>query len=141
MEFRYVLTQYHVLNRPPRSVPTDLWRAKGMTRASYQFATTVLSNAAVTHVVLAKDRDVVVGWFRLNLDEAGTLKACGTWVDKGYRGKGIAKGMWQKAIAYLKPVQIRVDAVSDEGYQLICSLRAESVLTWNILNHPAQLSA
>ena len=112
-----------------------------MTRASHQFATTVLSDASVTHVVLAKDRDAIVGWFRLDLDHSGTLKACGTWVDKGYRGRGLAKGMWQKAIVYLKPVQIRVDAVSEEGYQLICSLRAESVLTWTILNHPTQLSA
>lgn len=132
---KYSITQHHLLTRRLHGIPSDQWKGKGLTRASQEFASTVLANFPASHVVLARDRGVVVGWFRCTLSE-GTLYANGTWVDKGYRGRGISKALWLKAVSYLNPSQIHVDAVSYEGYCLIRSLRAESNLPWKVPYYP-----
>lgn len=42
----------------------------------------------------------------------------GTWVSKNHRRKGIAKGMWKRALRFAQADVVKVTVVSDAGYTL-----------------------
>jgi GNAT superfamily N-acetyltransferase len=77
------------------------------------------------YVYIAVDKGMVVGFFRFDLC-GKELNAAGTWVSRRYRGKGIAKTLWMKALKKIKPKTIQVVTTSKGGYNLVRSV-SESI--------------
>lgn len=77
-------------------------------------------------VVISEDKKIVAV-FRLDKDLNKQRKRCywaaGTWVDKAFRGLGLATKMWTFAIKKLKPKTFMVHTASPGGRALIESLK------------------
>jgi len=69
--------------------------------------------------VIATHNKKLIGFFRYRILSNGELDAEGTWVEKKYRRKGIAKAMWKKAIRKHKAKYISVTTVSRMGHGLV----------------------
>lgn len=127
------IVRHHLLLKSPKDWTLENCQARGLSRASYMFGMDLLSNDRVTHAVIAKDRDRIVGWFRFTLVNE-TLSAKGTWVDKDYRKQGLGKLLWQRGIGSVKPAKVRVDTISPEGRELVQSVMNDSnEINWSLL--------
>jgi ribosomal protein S18 acetylase RimI-like enzyme len=75
-------------------------------------------------VVCAYHAGKLVGFFRFGV--AGSLLyACGTWVRRGYRHRGVGRQMWDLALSR-KPrlKRVEVTTFSQNGSRLVSSLEA-----------------
>lgn len=69
------------------------------------------------------DRRRILGYIGYSRTSDGTIRSTGSFVKVSARGQGVASALWEYAIAYEKPKQIALTAVSDLGYTLIQSLK------------------
>lgn len=68
-----------------------------------------------------------VGWLRFEAVEDQrtdriTLWAAGTWVEKDYRGAGIARELWDRVIDRYEPDYVIVQTASEGGRRLVGGL-------------------
>lgn len=72
----------------------------------------------------------VVGMIRFKCS-GGKFAACGTWVRRGWRDRGIATKLWQAALKQTEPHTVVVTTVSANGHRLVESLRYTfPFITW-----------
>lgn len=71
-----------------------------------------------SHVCVAIDNGKVIGFFRFDIEKK-ILWASGTWVSNSFRGKGIAKNMWDRAIKFANPNKIVVIVTTNGGLKLV----------------------
>jgi predicted GNAT family acetyltransferase len=76
--------------------------------------------------ILAYHKKELIGFFRFYKRKKGkTLYAGGTYVMKQYRGDGVAKNLWIKALKKTKPEIVDVMVASRGGLKLIKSLKKD----------------
>jgi ribosomal protein S18 acetylase RimI-like enzyme len=69
-----------------------------------------------------------IGWLRIGFlyqSHPQVVYAMGTWTHPRYRRRGIATRVWQYMIHCLQPSRVEVGTVSEAGYRLVRSLRAQ----------------
>lgn len=79
-------------------------------------------------------RNRLVGFFRYEFDQCGTLRAAGTWVAREARGKGLAAGLWIHVLKRARPRRVWVKTVSVGGRALATALaRRFPSIRWTIV--------
>lgn len=71
--------------------------------------------------MLAVKQQRVIGMFAF-LHKDRTLYACGTYVGSAWRGRGLGRRLWDRAIDMTRPQVIDVDVISAEGDWLVRSI-------------------
>lgn len=74
--------------------------------------------------VLAYDKKQLIGFFRFyKKKHSKCLFAAGTYIMGKYRGDGVAKKLWIRALKKTKPKQVDVMVASRGGFKLASSLK------------------
>lgn len=90
----------------------------------------------VPEAVIAVEDERLVGFFRFDhvkpmtgiISKAGTIRAAGTWVDPGYRRRGVATSMWSYAVQRTKTPKVEVLTVTKAGTALVDALSVHHVV-------------
>lgn len=73
--------------------------------------------------VIVLDDGELVGFFRFSIDKK-YIYAIGTWVHPDYRGQGMAKKMWTKALKSVRGKKtVTVTTVSEGGGALVVAMK------------------
>lgn len=115
------MLRYVIVNRKhpicTSNYPTDIDRH--MLRFMRRYDLTNCDGA-----VLAFHKKKLVGFFRYYHRKHGRwLYAGGTYVLSAYRGQGVAKKLWVRALKHAQPKSVDVGVVSRGGRKLVTALR------------------
>jgi GNAT superfamily N-acetyltransferase len=114
------LYKNHFLTWAPFAIKDNGWD-KRLSAEGWDFLS-CLADEDATHVCVATEGGVLIGWFRFTY-QGEHLFAQGTWVEDHYRRQGVATRLWDRALARVRPFNINYDLASREGGRLVRTMK------------------